>query len=458
MAPAPSSHPAAQRYAEHMNPAFVKLLGAFGYGRVFVGARQSRLWDHEGREYLDFLAGFGANSLGHNHPRLRERMREILLDDVPNLVHTGPQVHAADLAFELTRRTGPLTMCLLSCTGAEAVETGLKLARAATGRPGILYCNAGYHGLNLGNLSVNGIARMRAPFEPLLPACKAIAFGDLEALERALADRKAAAFLVEPIQAEGGVLLPPPGYLASAQELCRKKGTVMILDEVQTGLGRTGTLFAYEPEGFVPDVLVLGKALGGGMVPVSATLTTRELHERAFGTVERFDLHGSTYAGNAFACRTALEVLRILDDEKLCEASEARGKLLLAQLRTRLSGHPLVRDVRGRGLFVGLELGPTDKGGLLERALPGLVDVVSRRVFGQWLAMRLLEEGILAQPASQQWNVLKLEPPLTVTGEEIDRAVTAIAKILGEYRELGPLVRDVAERLGKQFMGGWRFG
>ncbi|UQA59775.1 aspartate aminotransferase family protein [Polyangium aurulentum] len=457
MSSVPSSHPAVLRYAEHMNPAFVKLLGAFGYGRVFVGARQNRLWDHEGREYLDFLAGFGANNLGHNHPRLRERMRELLLDDVPNLVHAGPQVHAADLAFELTRRTGPLTMCLFSCTGAEAVETGLKLARAATRRPGLLHCSAGYHGLNLGNLSVNDTTRMRAPFEPLLPACQAVPFGDLDALERALADKKAAAFLVEPIQAEGGVIMPPAGYLASAQELCRKKGTVLVLDEVQTGLGRTGTLFAHEREGFFPDVLVLGKALGGGMVPISATLTTRDLHERAFGTVERFDLHGSTYAGNAFACRTAMEVLRILDDEKLIAASEARGGLLLTQLRARLAGHPLVREVRGRGLFVGLELGPTDTG-ILNRALPGLVDAVSRRVFGQWLAMRLLEKGILAQPASQQWNVLKLEPPLTVTDEEIDRAVTAIAAILGEYRELGPLVRDVAERLGKQFMGGWRFG
>jgi putrescine aminotransferase len=457
MPSSPSTHPAAARYAEHINPAFVKLLGTFGYGRVFVRASGCRLWDHEGRAYLDFLAGFGAHNLGHNHPGLRERMRELLLDDVPNLVHIGPPVHAADLAEELARRARPLSMCLFSCTGAEAVETGLKLARLATGRPGLVFCKGGYHGLNLGTLSVDGAVRMRAPFEPLLPACQEIPFGDLEALEKALAGKQAAAFLVEPIQSEGGVVVPPSGYLAAAQELCRKRGTLLILDEVQTGIGRTGSLFAYQKEGFVPDVLVLGKALGAGMVPISATLTTREWLERSFGKVERFDLHGSTYAGNAFACRTALEVLRIVDEEKLCAASEERGRRLVLQLKNRLAGHPLVREVRGRGLHVGLSLGPTDKG-LVNRLLPGMVEAVSRGVFGQWLAMRLLEQGIVAQPASQQWSVLKLSPPLTVSEGEVDSAVDAIAAILDEYRELGPLLRDVGERLGKQFMSGWRFG
>lgn len=453
-----SDHPAVDKYARHINPAFVKLLGAFGYGRVFVRARASRMWDHEGREYLDFLAGFGAHNLGHNHPVLREKMREFLLDDMPNLVHVGPPVYATELAEELAKRAGPLTSCLFSCTGSDAVEAGLKLARAATGKKTLIHCQNGYHGLNLGTLSVDGVARMRELFEPLLPACEQVPFGDLAALERILSKKQTAAFLVEPIQAEGGMVMPPRGYLRAAHDLCRKYGALLILDEVQTGLGRTGTLFACEAEGFFPDVLVLGKALGAGMTAISATLTTPELQKRAYGTMERFDLHGSTYAGNSFSCRTASAILQILDDEKLCEASKVKGASLLQKLNARLSGHPLVREIRGRGLFVGIELGPTQQGGFLHRALPGVVEAVSKHIFGQWLAVRLLEEGVVAQPASQQWNVLKLEPPLNVTDEEIDLVVEKIGKLLDQYREVGPIVRDATERLGKQALGGWRFG
>lgn len=455
--PSASTHPQVQRYAKHINPAFVKLLGAFGYGRVFVRAKGNRVWDHEGREYLDFLAAYGAVNLGHNPPRLMEKMRELLLDDVPNLVHVGPQVHAADYAEALTSLTGGLEMCLFSCSGGEAVEAGLKLARAATRRPGFVYCKGGFHGTNLGTLSVMGHERLRAPFEPLLSDCHAVPFGDLGALERELKTRKMAAFLVEPIQGEGGVIMPPHHYLRDAQELCRRAGTLLVLDEVQTGLGRTGTLFAYQAEEMIPDVLVLGKALGGSMIPISATLTTPEIQQKAFGTMEKFDLHGSTFSGNAFACRTAMATLALLQEEGLVEHSRVKGERLLAGLRARLGGHPLVREIRGRGLFVGLELGPTEGGGLLSRFLPGVVEQISKRVFGQWLAVRLLEKGILAQPASQQWNVLKLEPPLTVTHEEIDQVVNTIHEIMSEYREIGPLLKDAGERLGKQVMGGFAF-
>ena len=373
-----STHPQVQRYAKHINPAFVKLLGAFGYGRVFVRAKGNRVWDHEGREYLDFLAAYGAVNLGHNPPRLMEKMRELLLDDVPNLVHVGPQVHAADYAEALTSLTGGLEMCLFSCSGGEAVEAGLKLARAATRRPGFVYCKGGFHGTNLGTLSVMGHERLRAPFEPLLSDCHAVPFGDLGALEKELKTRKMAAFLVEPIQGEGGVIMPPHHYLRDAQELCRRAGTLLVLDEVQTGLGRTGTLFAYQAEEMIPDVLVLGKALGGSMIPISATLTTPEIQQKAFGTMEKFDLHGSTFSGNAFACRTAMATLALLQEEGLVEQSRVKGERLLGALRARLGGHPLVREIRGRGLFVGLELGPTEGGGL-QIALCADMAVVSER-------------------------------------------------------------------------------
>jgi len=447
-------HPSVAQYAAHVNPAFVKLLGAFGYGRVFTRARGTRLWDSEGREYLDFLAAFGVMNLGHNAAKLKARAQEILEDDAPNLCHVGIQVHAAELAARLA--TGVLSRVLFSSSGGEAVESAMKLARAATRRKPILYCTGGFHGTGLGPLSIMGSRRMRDPFEPLVPECFAVPFDDLPALEKALEQHQPAAFVVEPIQAEAGVRIARPGYFAKALAVCKARGTLLVLDEVQTGIGRTGKMFACEHEGIVPDVLVLGKALGGGLVPISAALTTPEIHDRAYGRTDKFDLHSTTFSGNTFGCRIAMATLDILEEDGLIANAAARGKELLDGLRVALDGHPFVKAIDGRGLLVGLELGPTSST-LLGKLLPSLVGGVSRHVFGQWLALRLLEAGIVAQPASQQWNVLKLEPALTVTRDEVDRAIAAIAKILAEYRDLSTIVADAGRRLGSQALSGWSF-
>lgn len=450
-------HPAIRAYAEHVNPAFVRLLGTLGYGRVFTKARGMVVRDHEGREYLDFLAGFGAINLGHNHPKLIEALERALRDDAPNVLHVGPQTVAGELGAMLASMVPELPMALFANSGGEAVESAMKLALGATRRTGFVYCEGGYHGTGLGNLSVMGHSRFRAPFEPLLRGCTAVPFGDLGALAKALRDRPAA-FIVEPIQAEAGVIVPPEGYLLEAARLCRERGTLLILDEVQTGIGRTGKPFAFQHEpGFVPDVLVLGKSLGGSMVPISAALTTRALHQKVFGTMQTFDLHGSTFSGNAFACRAALATLSILEEERLSENAAQIGARMLRQLERALAGHPFVRAVRGRGLLLGIELGPTQSG-LLGRLGKKAIEKVSEAVFGQWLAVRLLEEGVLAQPASQAWNVLRLEPPLVVSEEQADRAVDTIARILREYDELAPLLADVSKRLGRQALTGWGFG
>ena len=383
-----SPHPAVARYAAHVSPAFVKLLGAPGHGRVFVRARGTRLWDDEGREYLDFFGGSGTTSLGHNHPRLRDALRDFLLEDAPSLVHVGPAVHAADLAAALAARAAPLTRCIFSSSGAEAVEMGLQIARAVTRRAGVVYCAGSDHGLTLDALAVTGHDRGapcgtsgRGPLLGLIASRSALR-RPARLLERALS-RRVGAFVVEPILGEGGAVLPPPGYQADAQELCRRSGALLVLDEVQTGLGRTGTLFAHAAEGFSPDVLVLGKALGGSLAAIAATLTTPALHDRAAGAPERFDRHGSTCAGNAFACHAALTTLRIVDDDGLSAASAARGDRLLGGLRDALAGHPLVRDVRGRGLLVGhRSSGPTDHA-VLERLAPKMIGQLSRRVFGR---------------------------------------------------------------------------
>ncbi|MBI5516012.1 MAG: aspartate aminotransferase family protein [Deltaproteobacteria bacterium] len=456
--PSPArEHPGVQAYARHVNPTLVKLLGVYGYGRAFVRARDVWVWDHTGRRYLDALACFGAANLGHNHPRIIARLKRHLDEEHLNFVHVGPSVHQGALAARLVEDTGPsLDVALFSNSGAEAVEGGLKLARAATGRSGLAYCAGGYHGTTLGTLSILGTARMRRPFEPLLGGCVELPFGDLGALKKALEAKRLAAFIVDPGLCEMGALEPPAGYLAEAQALCTRYGTVLVLDEVQVGLGRTGTLFAYQQEGFVPDVLCLAKSLSGAVAPIACTVTGSALHARAFGSLDRYDAHFSTFGGNAFSCAAAHETLEVLRDEGLPERSRALGAWLLGALRARLDGHPLVRAVRGRGLFLAVELGPTDKG-WVSRLAPGVVEGVARTMFGQWAAVRLLERGVLCQPASQHWNVLKVVPPLTLQRAEAETLVDAFAEVLGEYQGVGAVLKDVTGRLGRQFRAGWSF-
>jgi len=439
---------AVETYARHVNPAFVKLLGLLGYGRVFTRALDVWLWDETGRRYLDALAGFGTFNLGHNHPRLVGQLQAFLGAEAVQLTHTAPSTHAAGCAEALAARApAPLEIVLFATGGAEAVEAAVKLARAATGRGRVLSCAGAFHGLGLGTLSLMDAARFREPLKPLLPGCAHVPFGDLDALARALATHRHAAFVVEPIQAENGVRLAPAHYLAEAQALCRRHGTLLVLDEIQTGLGRTGALFAQAHSGVVPDVLVLGKALGGGVAPVAAALTSAAIHARAFGTLRRFDLHGSTFAGYALGCAATLETLAILEAQDLPAAAAARGAELRDGLRRRLGDHPRVVDIRGEGLLVGVELHmPAAAGG---RSLGGL--------FGQWIALQMLERGIVCQPAAHRWDVLKLEPPLTISAGEIAGLVDALGSALDDYRDVARFVAAATRRLGRQFLAGWAF-
>ena len=383
----------------------------------------------EGRRYLDCLAGFGSVNVGHNHPQLIAALHQLLDSQVMHFCHVGPAQGAAQLAQALAALLpAPLEVSLFASGGAEAVEAGLKLARAATGRRDFVSCHGGFHGTSLGTLSLMGGKRLRAPFEPLLAHCHQIPFGDLAALQSILKKQKPAAFLVEPIQAEGGVILPPAGYLKQAQALCKQAGTLLILDEIQTGLGRTGSYFAFQQEDMVPDILCLAKALSGGIAAISVAITSNALFQQAYGKQDRFDLHSSTYQGNAFACAAAYTTLQILEQENLIAASQARGAQLLQGLRQRLAGHPLVQEVRGRGLLVGIQLGPTGSN-WLDKLAPALVDKISESMFGQWLAVKLLEAGILCQPASASWNVLRLEPPLTIQASEITLLIDSIGAV-----------------------------
>ena len=444
-----------EKHARYVDPSHVKLLGILGYGRVFTRGQDVWLWDQKGNRYLDLVAGYGAMNLGHNHPKLVAKLSQFLGSEPPNLCLFGVTRYPGDLAERLAKLAGePLQQAIFTSSGAEAVEAGLKLARIATGRAEFIYAAGAFHGLTLGTLSVMGHPRSRKPLEPLLPGCHEIPFGDLPSLERELSHKRAAAFLVEPIQCEGGIALPPPGYLKAAAELCRRAGTLLVLDEVQVGIGRTGKMFAFQDEGFVPDVLITAKALGGGLVPIGAALTSAETFQRAYGSLDTYGINGSTFGGNAFACAAALATLDIIEEEALIANATARGEQLLQGLRQQLAGHPMVRAIRGRGLILGIELGPTEKG-LLNRVAPWLVSNVSRNMFGHLAALRLLERGFIAQPTGHQWNVLRIEPPLTISAAEIDSAAQAIGAVLADYQSLATLIKDTTLRIGQQFRSGW---
>lgn len=443
-----SEHPSVKRFARHVNPWLVELLGVLGYGRMFTRAEGAWMHDHEGHPYLDALGGFGTVSVGHHAPRLSARFERALAEEAWGDVE-GPVVD--ELRGRLAGLSG-LDGMMLAASGGEAIDGAILLARVATGRERILYAGGAYHGLNLGALSLCGDPRLQRPFEPLLSDCLAVPYGDAGALDRALAGAPAAAVVLEPVQIEGGIREPPAGYLASVREACSRHGALLVFDEIQAGLGRTGAMFAWQRAGVRPDALVLGKALGGSYCALAAVLAPRERIDRA---IERSGglLPLPPPAAVNVACAVAIEHLDMLTPELLRRVASLGERLRrgLAPLR----GHPLVRDVRGDGLLVGIELSGQQHA--LGRLSPRLAQAFSRGVLGHWMSLRLLERGVICQPAGHDPSVLRLEPPLTLSDDELGLLLDRVLAVFDEHRSLTPLMAALTLRLGKQAMRGWSF-
>ncbi len=424
----------------HLNPVLAALAGPGGVTKTFIGGSGCELWDGEGQRYLDCVAGFGALNLGHNHPAVVEAVREAMDRCAPGFSPAAINPWAAALGERLaTVAPGPLEMAFFTNSGTEAVEAALKLARAATERSALLFCRRSFHGKTLGALSVTGNARYRRPFGPLVPQCRSVAYGDLEALERALAGRQFAALIVEPIQAEGGIRLPPQGYLREAQRLCRRAGALLIVDEVQTGLGRTGAMFAVEHEGVEPDVLTLAKSLGGGVMPLGAMLARRDLWMKAYGDLHRFALHTSTFGGGSLACAAGLAALGVMEEENLVPRAARAGRRLLEGLEHLCGACDLFVEARGKGLLLGLEFKPAADRLLalwkavgpskLRPTLFRILDAILRTGPSTYVMQSLLEEHhIYTQVARSQPLVLRIEPPLTISDEQIERLLAALGE------------------------------
>ncbi|GBC97809.1 Putrescine aminotransferase [bacterium HR17] len=408
----------ARLYAEHLNPGLARLMKFAGLDAVEHRAEGVWVYDHDGNRYLDFLGGFGALNFGHRHPAIVAAV-QAQLQTMPLSSRVLFNELQAELAAQLAAiAPGDLQFCFFCHSGTEAVEACIKFARLATGRRKIVAMHNAYHGKTLGALSASGREIYRQPFEPLLEWFVHVPFGDAGAVAQAV-DDDTAAVIVEPIQGEGGVIVPPDDFLPKVREICDRAGALLIADEVQTGLGRTGKNFAVEHWQVIPDVMALAKSLGGGVMPLGAAIGTRRVFEPLFDNPL---LHSSTLGGNPLACAAGLAALQVLQQGRLADRAAATGDLLLQGLhQLHAAFADLIVAVRGKGLLVGIEFADADI------ALLTAAGMLQRRV---------LTAYTLNNPC-----VIRLEPPLIVEPEHIDLALSALADSLAQVRQLLSVLR-----------------
>jgi len=419
-----------ERYWQHVNPQWVRLLDALDMNVHYVRASGVYLYTEDGRQILDCLSGYCVHNTGHNHPYIVQALREELRAEGPAMV----QSHIPDLAGELAQRLcensgGSLVKVFFCSSGSEGVEAAIKYARAHTGRTGLMYADGAFHGLTCGALSLMGDPFWREGFGPMLPDAHQVPFGDLAALEARLATKKIAALILEPLQSEAGIRVPTPEYLQSAQSLCRKYGTVFVLDEVQTGLGRTGKFLAGHRYGVTPDMVILAKALSGGLIPIGAVLMTNSIYRSVYDSLKRSIVHTSTYSENGLAMRAGLATLNVIRDEQLTQRSEQMGEYVRQRLKHELAGYEMIKEIRGEGMLNGIEfIAPRQV--KLRLAFEAFRHIHAG-MFGQMVVMRLFREhNILTQMCGNNFMVLKVAPPLTATEEQVERFVRSMRSVV----------------------------
>lgn len=418
-------------HAQYLNPKLAQVLKVIGLDRTYVRAQGCYLYDDQGHQYLDFLAGFGVYALGRSHPVVKQALHDALDADFANLVQMDCALLPGLLAEQLVRRAHTGIGRVFFCnSGSEAVEAAIKFARRATRRSRIVYCQHAFHGLTAGALAINGGPEFRQGFGPFLPDCDPVELGSLSALEAALRGGDVAAFVFEPIQGKG-VYVASPEYWQSAQELCRRYGTLVVADEVQTGLGRTGRFFCHDHWGLQPDIITVSKALSGGYMPVGAMLCTEKVFQRTYSSLDRAMAHSSTFGGNALAMVAGLATLQVFDDEDIVDRARRTGDLFDKALTPLIDRYELLSEVRGEGLMIGLEFAePTSRSLRLRwRAL----EQIHTGLFSQLVVVPLFQRHrILTQVAADNLNVIKLLPPLIAGEEEVNRFVGALEDVLDD--------------------------
>lgn len=441
----------AERYElheRHLNHQLPRMLRTIGFDKVYERAEGASLFDAEGHDHLDMLAGFGVMGVGRHHPVLRQALHDVLEAQLADLTRFDCPPLPGLLAERLLAHAPGMERVFFGNSGTEAVETALKFARYATGRPRVLYCEHAFHGLTTGSLSVNGETSFRRGFDPLLPDT-AVPLGDLAALRRELKRGDVAALIVEPIQGKG-VHPAPPGYLAAAGELLHRHRALLIADEVQTGLGRTGDFFAYQHEPDVrPDLVCVAKALSGGYVPVGATLGKEWIFKKVYSSMDRVQVHSASFGSNAQAMAAGLATLAVMEDEDLTARARRTGESLRGRLAALVDDYEMLREVRGRGLMVGIEFGRPKS--LALRGRWTMLQTARKGLFAQMVVVPLLQRHrILTQVSGDELEVIKLTPPLVIGEAEVGRFVEAFRQIMDEAHDGGGLMWEFGRNLIRQ--------
>ncbi len=438
-------------HTRYLNEQLVRVLKTIGYDVGFQRGHGQYLYDREDDRYLDLLSGFGVFAIGRNHPTVKDALKSVLDADMPNLVQLDLSTLAGILAERLIAQVPYLDKVFFANSGTECAEAAIKFSRAATGRSQIVYCDHAYHGLSYGSLSLTGDKNFRDGFGPLLPDCVSVPFNDLPALERALASRQVAAFIVEPIQGKG-VNMPSDDYLSGVAALCKRYGTIFVADEIQTGMGRTGRFLAVEHWNVEPDMVLLSKALSGGHVPVGAVLTRKAIFDKTFDRMDRAVVHGSTFAKNDLAMAAGITTLDVLKSEKVVENAAARGQQLISALSAMIPRYELLKNVRGKGLMIGVEFGPPKS--LTLKASWNLLETASKGLFCQLITIPLFKEHkILSQVSGHGSHTIKLLPALTINSDDckwietaFDSVIEASHRVPGAIWSLGKTLVDNAAR------------
>lgn len=423
-------------FAEYCNPQLVKVLRTIGFDRDYVKAEGPYLYDTAGNKYLDCLAGYGVFALGRNHRRIREEIQKAMNADWPNMVQMDAPLLAGLLAEQLVVKCGGgLDMVFFTNSGTEANEGAIKFARKATGKKRILFWDHAFHGLTTGSLALNGGAEFVKDFGDLLPGATKIPFNDADALEYELKKGDVAAFIFETIQGKG-VYEATTEFLQKAQGLCRKHGALMIADEVQSGVGRTGKWFAYQHHGVEPDIVTAAKALSGGYIPIGAIIYKRDIYRRVFRNMEECVVHSNTFGRNTLAMTAGLATLAVMENDRVVENAAKIGSIIKERFTALKDRYEMVTDVRGKGMMIAVEFGAPSS--LKLKAGWKMVNAVNKGLFGQMIVVPLMKNHrILAQVAGHNVTIVKFLPSLIMTEEDATWLTDAFEKVVRDCHKFG---------------------
>lgn len=435
-------------HARNISPQLPRVLETLGFDRNYVRGEGCYLYDDKDRRYLDLLSGFGVYALGRSHPTVVDALHQALDADLPNLVQMDCALLPGVLAEALIARAhSGIERVFFTNSGAEAIESAIKFARRATGRQRILYCDHAFHGLTTGALALNGGQEFKDGFGDLLPGATQVPFGDIDALAIELGRGDVAALIIEPIQGKG-VNIAPDDFWPAAEDLCRRNKALLVIDEIQTGLGRTGKFFCHEHHGIRPDIITVSKALSGGYVPVGAMLCSAKVSDSVYSSMERAVVHSSTFSTNQLAMVAGLATLHAFDEEDIVERARITGDRFFAALAPLVDKYEVLYEVRGKGLMIGLVFGEPSSTG--RRMRWKAVESMRTALFSQMVVVPLFHRHrILTQVAADGMNVVKLLPPLVAGEQEIAYFVDALDDVLASLHKGSGSLLEFGRTLAK---------